>query len=223
MNVAEGYMATSSAVKILRVSATTLRTWADEGKIEYYRVGERTKRWYNVKKFLDRCASDEENGKDEQKEHRVRLIYARISTRNQKDDLQRQISYLRTRYPNHELITDIGSGLNFKRKGLKTILDYAIKGSLEELVVAHKDRLCRFGFELFEYLISTYSKGKIVILNNTKSSPEQEVCQDILSILTVFGARVNGLRKYKSQIKEEWKDQKTEESENNKDQTTSDN
>ena len=204
MNVAEGYMATSSAVKILR-------------------VGERTKRWYNVKKFLDRCASDEENGKDEQKDHRVRLIYARISTRNQKDDLQRQISYLRTRYPNHELITDIGSGLNFKRKGLKTILDYAIKGSLEELVVAHKDRLCRFGFELFEYLISTYSKGKIVVLNNTKSSPEQEVRQDILSILTVFGARINGLRKYKSQIKEEWNDQKTEESENNKDQTTSDN
>ena len=223
MNVPEGYMSTASAVKILRVSATTLRTWADEGKIEYYRVGERTKRWYNVKKFLNRCASD---GKDEQQEHRVKLIYARISTRNQKDDLQRQISYLRTRYPNHELITDIGSGLNFKRKGLKTILDYAIKGSIEELVVAHKDRLCRFGFELFEYLISSNSKGKIVVLNNTKSSPEQEVCQDILSILTVFGARVNGLRKYKTQLKEEWKDEKyeeTKESENFKNSNTTNN
>jgi predicted site-specific integrase-resolvase len=96
-----------------------------------------------------------------------------------------------------EIITDIGSGLNFKRKGLKTILERAIAGDIKELVVAHKDRLCRFGFELLEFIISKYSNGTIMVLDDKTSSTETEFANDILQILTVFSARLNGRRKYK--------------------------
>ena len=214
MNVPEGYVPTSTAVRILKVTSSTLRKWANANTIHYYRSGgEGTKRWYNVKEFLSRNATDQKS--EPTQPERARIIYARISTRNQQDDLKRQCSYLGTRYPNHRLIKDIGSGLNYKRKGLKTILELAIKGNLEELVVAHKDRLCRFGFELLEWIVVTFSKGKIVVLNNHKSSPEEELCKDIINIITVFGARVNGLRKYRPMLEKEWENPKDDKSEDN--------
>ena len=108
------------------------------------------------------------------------------SSRGQKDDLERQEKYLKVRYPTNEFITDIGSGLNFKRKGIKTILEYAYRGEIEELVVAYKDRLCRFGFEIFEFVISEFSKGRIIILNNRTVSKNEEFVSDILSIINVF-------------------------------------
>jgi predicted site-specific integrase-resolvase len=125
-----------------------------------------------------------------------------VSTRNQKDDLQRQVEYVGSLYPEGtEIITDIGSGLNFKREGLKTILERAIAGDIKELVVAHKDRLCRFGFELLEFIISKYSNGTIMVLDDKTSSTETEFANDILQILTVFSARLNGRRKYKKKRK----------------------
>jgi predicted site-specific integrase-resolvase len=213
MNVQVGYFPASAAAKILNVSGTTLQNWAENGTIHYYRNGERGKRWYNVKEFLDRNCTDRSAEPTEPIKRRI--VYARVSTRGQKDDLERQCQYLQSRYPNHELITDIGSGLNYKRKGLKTILDYAIKGSVQELVVAHKDRLCRFGFELIEWIVSTFSKGTIVVLDNHKSSPQEEMCSDILSIITVFGARINGLKKYKPILQNELEKREVDEDNQN--------
>jgi predicted site-specific integrase-resolvase len=115
----------------------------------------------------------------------------------------RQIELFRSQFPNHTIITDIGSGLNFKRKGLQTILDDAIKGNLLEIVVTHKDRLCRFGFEVFERILSTY-KGRIVVLNQRTTSPQEELVNDLLSIITVFSARLYGLRAHS--IKKKLKD-----------------
>jgi hypothetical protein len=102
------------------------------------------------------------------------------------------------------IIKDIGSGLNFKRKGFNSILDFAIKGDIQEVVVTHKDRLCRFGFELIERIITEYSNGKIVVLNQEKTSPEKELVDDLISIVTVFSSRLYGLRSHsiKKQIKE---------------------
>jgi predicted site-specific integrase-resolvase len=105
--------------------------------------------------------------------------------------------------PNHEIISEVGSGLNMKRKKLQIIIDEAIQGKINEVVVAHKDRLARFGFELIENIIVNYSHGKVTVLNKAILSPEQEITQDLLSIINVFSARVNGLRKYKKQIKDE--------------------
>ncbi|NCV80035.1 MAG: IS607 family transposase [Actinobacteria bacterium] len=102
------------------------------------------------------------------------------------------------------IIKDIGSGLNFKRKGFQTILDTAIKGNLGEIVVTHKDRLCRFGFELLEAVISKCSNGTIVVLDQRETSPQEELINDLLSIITVFSSRLYGLRSHtiKKQIQD---------------------
>ena len=196
------YYQHKEAAEILGISRETLKRWGDAGKIQYYKAGEKGSR------FRRRYCLDEFIGIDRGKntidpKKRRSICYARVSSRHQKDDLERQKEYLKNKYPNHEVITDIGSGLNFKRKGLKTILDFAYKGEIEELVVAHKDRLCRFGFELVENAITECSQGKIVVLNNHKSSPHEELTTDLLAILTVFSARSNGLRKYKNKIEDD--------------------
>jgi len=111
---------------------------------------------------------------------------------------------MKREYPYHEIITDIASGLNYERPGLKKILKYATDGIVEELVVAYKDRLTRFGFEMIDWLIKEKSNGKIKILNNNEElTPTEEITKDIISIMNIYTAKVNGLRKYKKQIKEE--------------------
>ena len=132
-----------------------------------------------------------------------KICYARVSGRAQKEDLQNQILLLKTRFPYHEIISDYGSGLNFKRKGLLKLLDLAYKGELQEVVVTYKDRLCRFGFELFEHIFKTQSNASILVLNQVSRTAESELSSDLLSIITVFSSRMYGLRKYKSQIKDD--------------------
>ena len=192
----DGFVNTSHAATSLGISRSTLRSMANKGLIKVIRTPG-GHRMYNVDGYI------RENSNFTGSTIRRSFCYARVSSRGQKDDLQRQILYLQNHFPNHELIQDIGSGLNFNRKGLRQILDLAIKGEIQELVVAYKDRLTRFGFPLFQYLLSTYSNASIVVLHDVSHSPEEEVTNDILQILTVFSARVNGLRKYKHQIKDD--------------------
>ena len=105
---------------------------------------------------------------------------------------------MKIKYPNYIIIKDIGSGLNYNRNGLLEIIDKAIKGEINELVIAHKDRLTRFGFELIENIIKKYSKGKIVIVNKQNNeTPTEELTKNIIAIMNIYVAKVNGLRKYK--------------------------
>ena len=121
-----------------------------------------------------------------------------MSSVGQKEDLERQILSLQTDYPNYELIKDIGSGVNLNRKGLRKIIDYAIRGEIEEVIVMHKDRLCRFGYELIEDLIKKYSNGKIIIVNKKEvKEPKEELVEDVLQIMNIFVAKINEMRKYK--------------------------
>jgi predicted site-specific integrase-resolvase len=138
------------------------------------------------------------------KKDKEKICYCRVSSNKQKEDLLRQIEYMKNIYPENRIISDIGSGLNYNRKGLKEIMDMAINGEIQELVIAYKDRLTRFGYELIEYLIEKYSGGKITIINkNEEDTPTEELTKDILSIMNVYVAKVNGLRKYKKEIKHE--------------------
>jgi predicted site-specific integrase-resolvase len=105
-------------------------------------------------------------------------------------------------YPQAEVIKDVGSGLNFQRRGLQTILERLMRGDQFTLVVACRDRLCRFGFELFEFMVSK-NGGQVVVLSNPVHCPESELTQDLLSIIHVFSCRVHGLRKYGKKIKED--------------------
>ncbi len=109
---------------------------------------------------------------------------------------------MRERYPDAEIVSDVGSGLNFKRKGLLSILERVHSGDKLRVVVAYRDRLARFGTELIETLFKR-NGGEIVVLNQRDLSPEEEITTDLIAILTVFGARVNGLRRYRKEIKED--------------------
>lgn len=183
------YESAKKTSKKLGIHPDTLRRWANEGKIPTIRTVGGHRR-YNL-----------EETSTTPKERR-KICYCRVSSKKQKDDLERQISYMQAKYPKHEIISDIGSGINYKRKGLITILELANQKEIEEVVVAYKDRLCRFGFEIIEHLI-TKNDGKIVVLNRNNRSPSEELTQDLLSILTVFSCRMHGLRKYAHQIKKD--------------------
>jgi len=109
---------------------------------------------------------------------------------------------MKNKYPPNEITKDIGSGINYKRKGLLEIINMGIKGKIEEVIVAYKDRMTRFGYELIEYIISKYSDGKIRIENiEEEQTPQEEIVKDIMAIMNVYVAKINGLRKYKKIIK----------------------
>jgi predicted site-specific integrase-resolvase len=136
------------------------------------------------------------------RDNRKTILYARVSSRSQKDDLEQQVQFLLSRYPDAEIIRDIGSGLNFRRKGLHALLDRVLDGTCKYIVVAHKDRLCRFGFDLISWLCGKF-KAKILVLDEKNLSPEQEMVEDVLAVIHVFSCRLYGLRKYKRKIFED--------------------
>jgi len=188
------YIKPKEASKILGVNLDTLRRMAGRNEIKHIRM-DSGRYLFDISSFIKRSNSEVQE--------RKKICYARVSSRGQKSDLQNQISLLKTKYPDSEIISDYGSGLNFHRKGLQKIMDIAHKGELQELVVTYKDRLCRFGFELIEYILKTQSNATIMVLCYNSTSKESELATDLLSIITVFSARMHGLRKYKNQIKED--------------------
>ena len=201
------YVSGKNAAQILGVHQRTLYQWDKKGKIDTIRTPF-GKRLYNVTKFLKERNEDttiitKVNNEEINKriQNKGNYIYARVSTLSQKNDLTHQIKELTDKYPTHKLITDIGSGMNLNRKGLRQIIDKAIKGEISEVVIAHKDRLCRYGYELIEDIINTYSNGKIIILNKSEQKePKEELVDDVLQIMNIFVAKMNGIRKYDKKI-----------------------
>ena len=188
------YVKPKEASRIIGVNIDTLRRMASRNEIKHIRTD--TGRYlFDISSFTNRS--------NHEVRERKTICYARVSSRDRKSDLQNQISLLESKYPGTEIISDYGSGLNFHRKGLQQILDLAYKGELKEVVVTYKDRLCRFGFELIEYILKTQSNANIMVLCNNSTSKESELATDLLSIITVFSARMYGLRKYEKQIKED--------------------
>ena len=129
------------------------------------------------------------------------VCYCRVSSKKQSADLDRQVAFMRERYPDAEIVRDV-AGLNFRRKGLLAILERLHQGDKLRVVVAYRDRLGRFGTELIETLLER-NGGELVVLNQRDLSAEEELTTDLLAILTAFGARVNGLRRYHKEIKED--------------------
>lgn len=135
------------------------------------------------------------------------IIYTRVSNASQKDDLENQIEFLK-QYANakgiivDEIFKDIGSGLNYNRKKWNKLLEDCMLGVVKTIIIAHKDRFIRFGYSWFEQFLK--SNGvEIIVVNNEKLSPEEEMVQDLISIIHVFSCRIYGLRKYKKQIRED--------------------
>lgn len=183
------YIPLRKAVEFLGLHANTLRKYADEGKIKSIK-NEAGQRLYDVESY-QRDATDT-----------ATICYCRVSSAKQQDDLLRQVEFMQERYPDAEIVKDIGSGLNFKRKGLQALLVRLLRGDQLTIVVACRDRLCRFGFELFEFM-AEQNGGRVLVLDKTVHCPETELTADLLSILHVFSCRMHGLRSYSQKIKED--------------------
>lgn len=191
------------ASKIIGVHPRTLYNWENKGLIQTKRT-EGGMRLFNIEKYINekKCDNDieciEKLNEINNSKNKLNILYARVSTPNQKDDLERQKNILKSKYPNYYLIQDIGSGINLNKPGIKKIIHLAIEGRINKVIVAYKDRLARFGYELIEDLIKEYSNGEIIILNKEEdTNPEEEIMKDIMMVMNVYISKLNGLRKYK--------------------------
>ncbi|CAG8436474.1 8566_t:CDS:2 [Scutellospora calospora] len=163
--------------KIYGVSTSTLRRWNDKGDVAYITMPG-GKRLYST--------DDIDNIFGRESTQKKKICYARVSSEKQKDDLGRQRAYLVSEFPDHEIITDIGSGLNWKRRGFTSLLERVYARDIEEVVVTRKDRLCRFAYELVEWIFSKHDV-KLVVLGSDVGSNDPdtgELAEDLLSIVT---------------------------------------
>ena len=149
------FLPLKKAVEKTGLHANTLRKYADNGTIPHYR-GPNGDRYFDVSGLVGGGAAT--------------ICYARVSTFKQKSDLDRQAAFLAERYPGAEAVRDIGSGLNFKRKGLRSLLERAMRGERLTVIITYRDRLARFGFDLIEWTIQR-SGGQVVVLHQIDTSP----------------------------------------------------
>ena len=190
------WLSAAKARHKLGVCAKTLRNWDSKNLIQTRRTPTGI-RIYDVNSILI-------SRTDQSLKHSGHcVVYARVSSAKQKGDLERQIQSLSEKFPQHKVVRDVGSGINWRRPGLKTILRYCLEGSLRELVVSHRDRLSRLGFELIEFLVKE-AGGKLVVLDkgiqgesSEEFRGESELGEDLLSIIHVFSSRHYGARRYR--------------------------
>lgn len=187
------------AAKLLGVHVQTLRNWERTGKLKPDSISPGGTRRYNQDKILQITGKElPEIEKDE----RISIAYARVSSHDQKADLQRQAQVLELYCAEHgykyELITDLGSGMNYYKKGLTTLIHKILENNVRRLILTHKDRLLRFGAELI-FSICEAKGVEVVILNKgeEKASFEEDLANDVLEIITVFSARLYGSRSRK--------------------------
>ena len=190
----------------------TLRNWDKKNILKPSHVTQGGTRYYSQEQlnhFL---------GLKSEKQINKKIIgYCRVSSHKQKDDLERQIenvkTYMYAKGYQFEIITDIGSGINYNKKGLNQLIDMVTNSEVEKIVVLYKDRLIRFGYELIENLCNKFGTT-IEIIDNTEKTEQQELVEDLVQIVTVFSCRLQGKRanKAKKMIKELLEDDTIEKS-----------
>lgn len=179
------------AAEILGVEVQTLRLWEKSGELIPDRRSKGGVRYYDIGKIMGLGSED-----------MLTVGYARVSSHDQKNDLVRQQELLEAfcaaKGWRHEVIADLGSGLNSRKKGLNRLLELILHKRMRRLVLTHKDRLLRFGSELV-FALCEIQNIEIVIIN--KGEPptfEEELAQDVIEIITVFSARLYGSRSHKT-------------------------
>ena len=188
------------AKKINRTQQT-LRNWDKSGKLKPQIVDKNTGYRYYTEKQLKEFYGEVSN------KERMVIGYCRVSSAKQKEELERQVenvkTYLITKGYQFKIISDIGSGINYDRKGLNQLIQMILQDEVSKVVVLYKDRLVRFGFELIEN-ICEFKSVDIEVIDSTEKSEEQEVVEDLVQIITVFSCRLQGKRakKTKDMIKE---------------------
>jgi putative resolvase len=199
LSVMEKYYKVGEFAERIGKSASTLRRWDREGRLVARRTpsGHR----YYTDEDLYRAFGIEQPEPEKQN-----IVYCRVSSRGQLDDLQSQIKAMETfclgaGIPIGELVKEVGGGMNFRREKFLALVERIERGEVGRLVIAHKDRLVRFGFDFFEWFAERHG-CKIIVANQESLSPQQEMVQDLMSIVHCFSSRLYGLRSYKKRIKE---------------------
>ena len=184
------------AAKILGVSEITLRRWDKEGKLPSIRT-EGGHRRYDISKLRTETVH-----KYDFKDDRKTIAYARVSGHDQKADLERQKQVLELFCAKNgwsfEIISDLGSGMNYHKKGLKKLLNAILDDNVGRLVLTHKDRLLRFGAELVFSICEAKDVEVIMINKGEDTTFEEDLATDVLEIITVFSARLYGSRSKKN-------------------------
>ncbi|WP_404375422.1 IS607 family transposase [Vreelandella aquamarina] len=180
-------------------SPSTIRRWEREGRLVSKRMpsGHRYFDEADVRLILQR-----------KPERRLTVVYCRVSSAGQKDDLQSQVDAmeqfcLSAALPVDEWVKEVGGSMNFKRRKFLSLLDRIQQGEIERVVVAHRDRLARFGFDLLDHIAAEHG-CEIIVANQETLSPEQEMVEDLLAIVHTFSCRLYGMRKYKQQMKADY-------------------
>ena len=190
------YYSSKTVTQMLGVSAQTLRNWDKEGKLKPSYVKSNGYRYYSEDSILSYT-------QERKTKKNLNVVgYARVSSKKQIDDLQRQVEnikqYMTRKYESYDIITDVGSGINYNKKGLFSLIEKINKKEIDVIVVLYKDRLLRFGFELIEYF-AKLNNVKIEIIDNTMDkTQDQELVEDLVQIITVFSCKLQGKRKGKT-------------------------
>ena len=192
-------MSIGKFAKKVGVNVATLRRMDASGDLKPYHVSKGGTRYYSTEqlKYFG----------DTQQKAKLVVGYCRVSTPSQKDDLENQVNNVKTymiaKGYSFDVITDIGSGINYNKKGLNQLIDMITNSEVEKIVILYKDRLLSFGFEMIENLCNKYGTT-IEIIDNTENTEENELARDLIQIVTVFSCRLQGKRanKAKKMIKE---------------------
>jgi putative resolvase len=180
------------AAKILGISIQTLRRWEASGDLCPSYISPGKTRYYAIDSLIDKKIVED----------KLTAAYARVSSHDQKDDLVRQVEalsiYCIKQGWNYQVIQDLGSGMNYRKKGLKQLINLILQKKLSRLVLTHKDRLLRFGAELIFALCEEQQIEVVIINKGDEISFEEELAQDVLEIITVFSARLYGSRSKKT-------------------------
>lgn len=188
-------MSIGKFAKELGVTPEHVRTMHRTGELIPARISEKGTRYYSEEQLREL-----KNTQFSQREERV-VAYCRVSTKSQKDDLEKQVenikSYMYAKGYSFEVITDIGSGINYKNKGLQELISLIDSNQVTKVVILYKDRLVRFGFELIQLLCDLHDV-KIEIIDNSEHSKEEELTDDLIQIVTTFANRLYGSRSKKT-------------------------
>jgi putative resolvase len=185
--------------KLIGRTTNTLQKWDREGRLKAHRSPITNRRYYTHDQYLQyRGVVAQEQG--------LTIVYARVSGVAQKPDLANQINAIEVYCKQQsikvdEWMSDIGSGLNYKRKQFNRLMEMIELGQVRRLIIAHRDRLVRFGYDYFEAFCERH-QTEIVVINGESLSPEQELVRDLMAIVTVFSARLHGLRSYRKVLKD---------------------
>lgn len=188
-------MSIGKFAKELGVTPEHVRTMHRTGEVIPARISEKGTRYYS-----DEQLKELKNNLSSQREEKV-VAYCRVSTKSQKDDLEKQVenvkSYMYAKGYSFEVITDIGSGINYKNKGLQQLISLIDSNQVTKLVILYKDSLVRFGFELIQLLCDLHDV-KIEIIDNSERNKEEELTNDLIQIITIFANRLYGSRSKKT-------------------------